>query len=72
MKQHRPLLFLTLTLAAVPAYAHPGLHFGVGFLSGFTHPFLGVDHLLAMVMVGLWAAQQQSPWQRMAPPAARV
>jgi urease accessory protein len=27
-----------------------------GFLSGFLHPFSGVDHLLAMVSVGLWGA----------------
>ena len=28
-----------------------------GLLAGFAHPFLGVDHVLAMVAVGLWAAQ---------------
>jgi urease accessory protein len=27
-----------------------------GFLSGFTHPLSGLDHLLAMVSVGLWGA----------------
>jgi urease accessory protein len=27
-----------------------------GFLSGFLHPFSGIDHLLAMVSVGLWGA----------------
>jgi urease accessory protein len=27
-----------------------------GFLSGFMHPFSGLDHLLAMVSVGLWGA----------------
>ncbi len=27
-----------------------------GFLAGFTHPFSGPDHLLAMVAVGLWGA----------------
>jgi urease accessory protein len=40
-----------LIAAAVPAIAHPG-HGGAGFL----HPFTGVDHLLAMVGVGLWAS----------------
>ncbi len=41
------------------AYAHPGLpgHFH-GFAAGFAHPLLGADHLLAMVAIGLWAAQQ--------------
>jgi urease accessory protein len=27
-----------------------------GFVSGFRHPFSGLDHLLAMVSVGLWGA----------------
>ena len=27
-------------------------------LAGLRHPFLGLDHLLAMLAVGLWAAQQ--------------
>ncbi len=68
MKLQRPILFLGLALAAMPALAHTGLHIGGGFTSGAAHPFLGLDHLLAMVMVGLWAAQQQGAWQRMAPP----
>ena len=37
------------------ASAHPG-HDG-GALAGLLHPFLGADHLLAMIAVGLWAAQ---------------
>ena len=36
--------------AAGPAFAHPG-HGGDGFL----HPFTGMDHMLAMVGVGMWA-----------------
>jgi len=27
-----------------------------GFVSGFVHPFQGLDHLLAMISVGLWGA----------------
>lgn len=38
------------------AQAHPG-HGGGGFASGFAHPLHGLDHLLAMLAVGLWAAQ---------------
>jgi urease accessory protein len=46
-----------LLLAASPAaLAHPGDIAG-GALHGFAHPFLGLDHLLAMLMVGLWAAR---------------
>ena len=28
------------------------------WFAGFIHPFLGLDHVLAMLAVGLWAAQQ--------------
>lgn len=37
------------------AQAHPG--HGGGYLAGFSHPFTGLDHLLAMLAVGVWAAQ---------------
>jgi urease accessory protein len=50
---------LGLTLAAalvLPAAAHPG-HGPEGFTSGLLHPFGGLDHLLAMVAVGLIAAR---------------
>jgi urease accessory protein len=44
-------------LAASPAHAHGfGLH-DAGLLGGLVHPFLGLDHVLAMVAVGLLAAQ---------------
>lgn len=48
-----------LSLAAAPAFAHIGAHTGIaagGFAAGFAHPLLGLDHLLAMVTVGAWAA----------------
>ena len=49
--------FLAGALTAPAAFAHTfGAH-GYGFAEGFLHPFLGIDHLLAMVAVGLWAAQ---------------
>jgi urease accessory protein len=41
---------------AAPALAHPG-HAMDGLGAGVAHPFLGLDHLLAMVAVGLWAAR---------------
>lgn len=46
---------LVLCMAVPVAQAHPG--HDAGFGSGIAHPFLGLDHLLAMVAVGLWAAQ---------------
>jgi urease accessory protein len=58
MKTHRlsylaPLGFF---LCAPLAQAHPG-HGPADFATGLIHPFTGLDHLLAMVAVGLWAAQ---------------
>lgn len=53
-------LFLTSTflcMAATPALAHPG-HFTSDFSVGLLHPFLGLDHMLAMGAVGLLAVQK--------------
>lgn len=30
---------------------------GAGFVEGFIHPFMGADHLLAMLAIGIWAVQ---------------
>lgn len=38
------------------AGAHTGTGLPGGFASGFVHPLSGLDHLLAMVSVGLWGA----------------
>lgn len=51
-------VFAATALLAVPAFAHPG-HDGAGFSAGFMHPLLGIDHLLAMIAVGIWAAQSR-------------
>jgi urease accessory protein len=52
------LLFAVLAVGAAtsPALAHlsPGEH--GSFLAGVSHPLFGLDHILAMVAVGLWAA----------------
>ncbi|WP_221793727.1 HupE/UreJ family protein [Oceanobacter mangrovi] len=46
------------------ALAHTG-HETSGLMAGIAHPFTGLDHLLAMVAVGLWAAQMggKATWQ---------
>ena len=44
-----------------PADAHIVAGEGEGFLSGFKHPISGLDHILAMVSVGLWGAQLGAP-----------
>jgi len=41
----------------MPAYAHTdAASLQGGFMSGFMHPILGLDHVVAMVAVGLWGA----------------
>ena len=52
------LLFL---LAAMPALAHVQQGQAAGFLIGLKHPLSGLDHVLAMVAVGLWGAQLGAP-----------
>ncbi len=49
-------ILLPLLLAPL-AQAHIGTHETSGFLHGFHHPWGGLDHILAMLAVGLWAAQ---------------
>jgi urease accessory protein len=62
-KSLRSLLKGFVLLATLPAIAsahpgHDGDHgFGWDFSGGFAHPLSGWDHLLAMIAVGLWAAQ---------------
>jgi urease accessory protein len=50
---------LALVAVAVPtiASAHPGHEGAPGFVHGFLHPLGGLDHILAMVAVGLFAAR---------------
>jgi len=44
-----------LLLAVAPAEAHVGAGATASFPAGLAHPFSGLDHMLAMVTVGLWA-----------------
>lgn len=46
-------LATVLSLAAAPALAHPG--HGFGLAAGVLHPLTGLDHLSAMLAVGLWS-----------------
>ena len=52
-----------LAMWAGPAWAHSG-HGGSGFASGLLHPLTGADHLVAMLLVGLWAGlmARQAMW----------
>lgn len=53
-----PMLGLLLFLVVLPstASAHSEAGNVGGFLSGFKHPLTGLDHIVAMVAVGLWGA----------------
>jgi urease accessory protein len=46
------------TLAALPANAHTGIGAVHGLVDGIVHPLMGIDHLLVMLAVGLWAAMR--------------
>ncbi len=48
---------LTLGVAPTAAVAHSGVGDASGIMHGFMHPPTGVDHLLAMILVGVFAIQ---------------
>ncbi|HEV7415617.1 MAG TPA: HupE/UreJ family protein, partial [Tianweitania sediminis] len=58
----RAAAFLAAAVFAAPAYAHHAMEgempstFFQGFVSGFAHPVIGVDHLAFIVAAGLIAA----------------
>jgi len=55
------LVSLLLLLYPLTAFAHKRGGEAIGFASGFEHPISGLDHILAMVAVGLWGAQLGAP-----------
>jgi urease accessory protein len=57
----RALLTLAAFLSPALAWAHVESGRAEGFLSGLRHPVSGLDHVLAMVAVGLWGAQLGAP-----------
>lgn len=68
----KSLTALSAVAASLPmaAFAHPGHEHGT-LLSGAMHPIGGLDHILAMIAVGLWAAQMGGK-ARLALPGAFV
>lgn len=58
MSRRHTLFGLSLLVASGAALAHPG-HGASSLVSGFAHPLLGPDHLLTMLAVGVYAAQQK-------------
>jgi urease accessory protein len=69
MKSIRPgyrclfwLLFAaTLLLWTQPAHAHIEAGQAAGFAAGLRHPWSGLDHIIAMIAVGIWGAQLGLP-----------
>ncbi|HEY6898383.1 MAG TPA: HupE/UreJ family protein [Rhodocyclaceae bacterium] len=57
----RCLVAAVLLGVCLPALAHSGAGVMGGFLAGFLHPVSGLDHLLAMVAVGIWGATLGQP-----------
>jgi urease accessory protein len=60
----RAVLLAALVLMAVwplVAWGHVESGQAGGFISGLSHPVSGLDHVIAMVAVGLWGAQLGMP-----------
>lgn len=55
----RVALAAGLLAVTLPAAAHPGHGTDSGFVNGLLHPVTGIDHLLALLAVGLWSRQQR-------------
>ena len=56
MRLKHSFLVASMMVTAMPALAHTGGRAASGLLDGFAHPFGGLDHMLAMVAIGLFAA----------------
>ena len=62
--KNRAFILLGLLWPALPALAHTGAlgdHVHTGFMAGLLHPFTGIDHLAAMLAVGVWSALAVRP-----------
>jgi urease accessory protein len=57
MKRLSQLALFALCLAPTTAFAHVGVGSTSGFVHGFAHPIGGLDHQLAMILVGIFAYQ---------------
>ena len=52
---------LALVGSSAPVHAHVQTGEASGFLTGVGHPVSGLDHVVAMIAVGLWGAQLDAP-----------
>jgi len=60
-RSSRTAVVIALALSAAAASAHTEAGQSAGLLTGLMHPISGLDHVLAMVAVGLWGAQLGAP-----------
>ena len=71
-----PIAIGAFALSTAPALAHVGVGAHDSFAAGFAHPLSGLDHMLAMVAVGLWAVliagDERRRWALWLVPAAFV
>lgn len=60
------LMISILALFPVVAFAHVGhdggVHHLLSFTQGFVHPFTGIDHLVVMLLVGVWSVMNTRQW----------
>jgi urease accessory protein len=55
------LVLADYLLLTTPAQAHIQQGQAIGFVTGLEHPWSGLDHVLAMIAVGIWGAQLGNP-----------
>jgi urease accessory protein len=65
MKKLITLLSISFAANATNAFAHPGHDVASGAMAGFMHPLTGIDHLVALLCVGvlLAGASHRVRWQ---------
>jgi urease accessory protein len=61
VKSRRAVFLVAAMLWPTLVWAHAESGRAEGFLAGLHHPISGLDHILAMVSVGLWGAQLGAP-----------
>lgn len=58
LKRSLYVFFAAAVFFAAPVLAHESSAHASGFLAGFVHPLGGIDHMLAMLVAGLYAASR--------------
>lgn len=56
------LLFFFPALASAHVGHDSGAHHTLSFMEGFLHPLTGADHLIVMLLVGIWSAINTRQW----------